>query len=306
MQKGIPATAGSKMLLNFVAPFDAEVVTLLKTADVQICGRISIGEFGAVGLFSDQWHELTVAVNSFANSDADAMLCNDYTGKISSAAAAHDMYYIHPAYGSVSRYGLIQSVVSIDQIGVLCRDVSVGFEILEIIKKQDRGDGSLCHARKTGQENRPPVMFPQPYYDIYPQIMQILCCGELANNISRYDGIKFGHRAKEYDGLNDLYTKSRTETFGETVKLASMIGAMVLSEDNYLRYYDKAMRLRRRIKESNDFTKCNVITATGEQKDNFSVLSRLCGLASLTTPISTYISNTGYEDLLEGLISNEV
>ncbi|MCL2627612.1 MAG: amidase family protein [Oscillospiraceae bacterium] len=295
MQKGIPGAAGSKMLENFIAVFDATVVTLLMSADIKITGRLSFGEFGAPGLFSDQCDALTAAVSSFANSSADAVLCNDYTGAICTEAGRQGLYYIHPAYGTVSRYGLIPAVTSIDQIGILCKDKKTGFEIFDIIKQEDsqpcvRGQTLSCvpmtHA------------CPQPYYDVYPQIMQILCCGELANNISRYDGIKFGYRAKDYSSLDELYTKSRTEAFGEDIKLAALIGAMVLSEDNYMPYYDKAMRLRRLIKNSLDFSDCDVITATAEQTSSFPALSRLCGLPSLTTPSATYIANSECEDLL--------
>ena len=276
------------MLNNFVAPFDATVVSLLKSAGVKITGRVNTGEFGVEGLFSDQPTALTAAVISFANSEADAVLCNDYTGAISTATGAEDLYYIHPSYGTVSRYGLIPCATSIDQIGILCKDLKTGFEILNIISKLDTNK----------QKNHVITEIQQPYYEIYPQVMQILCSAELANNISRYDGIKFGYRAKDYKGLDDLYTKSRTGAFGESVKLASIIGAMVLSKDYYLPYYDKAMRLRRLIKQSIDFGKYDIITATANQADRFSVLSRLCGLPSLTTPKGTYIANTGCEDML--------
>ena len=131
------------------------------------------------------------------------------------------------------------------------------------------------------------------YSSVYKQIMQILCCAELSNNISRYDGIKYGYRAKEYNGLNELYTKSRTEAFGSDTKLAAILGAMVLSQENYTRYYDKAMKLRRKIRDSLDFNSYDVIVA------KCPILSRLCGLPSITTPEHIYIANTGREDVLE-------
>jgi len=157
------------------------------------------------------------------------------------------------------------------------------------------------------------------YSKILPQVMQILCCAEIGNNISRYDGIKFGYRARGYNGLRELYTKSRTEAFGENVKLAAVLGAMVLSQENYMRYYDKAMRLRRLIRDSLEFDECDVITSEGlgtrdnaecrmqnaelaEQEDssyNLLMLSRLCGLPSFSTPKGVYVADVGREDLLE-------
>ena len=280
------------MLANFSAPFDATVAVLLQSAGVRVSGRHSMGEFGAEGLFSEQSGILTDSVSSFANSDVDAMLCNDYTGAISIEAGRQGLYYIHPTYGSVSRYGLIPSVVSMDQIGVLCRDIKTGFEILKIIKQDKQinhpPNSPACSLKET----------PQPYYDIYPQIMQILCSAELANNISRYDGIKFGFRAEGYSGLEELYKKSRTEAFGKNIKLAALTGAMVLSKDNYIKYYDKAMRLRRLIKESLIFDGNILLTANSDQTSRFPVLSRLCSLPSLTTPKGTYIANTGCEEML--------
>jgi len=290
MQRDIPCTAGSKMLANFIAPFDATVAVLLQAAGVRISGRVITSEFGVGGLFADQPGELTVSVNSFATGEADAMLCNDYTGAIAAAAGNRGLCYIHPTYGTVSRHGLIPSVTSIDQIGVLCRDVKTGFEIINIISGKN--------INPTRQKTPVITKTHQPYYDIYPQIMQILCCAELANNISRYDGIKFGYRAKDYNNLDELYTKSRTGAFGENIKLSALIGAMVLSKDNYNKYYDKAMRLRRMIKNSLDFSKAEVLTATENQESGFPVLSRLCGLPSLTTPKGTFIANTECEDLL--------
>ena len=283
------------MLENFVAPFDATVAVLLQSAGVKVSGRRSMGEFGAEGLFSEQSDILTDSVSSFANSGSDAMLCNDYTGAISNEAGRQGLYYIHPTYGSVSRYGLIPSVVSMDQIGVLCKDIKTGFEILKIIKQ----DKQVNHPSNSPACSLKKVL--QPYYDIYPQIMQILCSAELANNISRYDGIKFGYRAKDYTGLDELYKKNRSEAFGKNIKLAALTGAMVLSKDNYLLYYDKAMRLRRLIKESLVFDVDTILTADSNQMNLFPALSRLCGFPSVTTPNGTYIANSGCEEMLYGI-----
>jgi len=176
-----------------------------------------------------------------------------------------------------------------DQIGILCKSPETGFEVLKIIADEaNEGKNETVLPRSTTKQS-PRV---QPLSLPYLQVMQILCAAELGNNISRYDGIKFGYRAKEYNGLSELYTKSRTEAFGEDVKLAAIIGAMVLSQENYKRYYDKAMRLRRLIKESLRFDDYDVIAADS------AVLSRLCGFPSLATPDGVYIAYAGCEDNL--------
>ena len=300
MQKGLPATAGSRMLENFISPIDATVTSRLAAAGARITGRLDISEFGASGLFGD-YATITEAVKIVLNDKTDAALFNDYTGAVSRAAAAQGLFYIHPTYGTVSRYGLIPAVTSMDQIGIVCKDLKTGFDVLKIIKGYDpkdgvmeKGEGRREKALESPRQLKIAEIEPI-YSEIYTQVMQILCCAELGNNISRYDGIKFGHRAGEYNGLNELYTKSRSEAFGEDVKLAAIIGAMVLSQENYNMYYDKAMRLRRMIKESAEFDKYDVI------KTSCPVFSRLNGLPSLTTPGHVYIADAGREDILEAI-----
>lgn len=358
MQKGHPATAGSKMLENFVSPIDATIVTSLKSAGVNIVGRVETSEFGVSGLFRDALKGdigacdigardigacdavardigtcdavACVAVACVADGKIDFAFCNDYTGAISRAAALHGVCYIHPTYGTVSRYGLIPAVSSMDQIGVICKTPKDGFWVLQMISGYDSKDGVMqkgtrCNDDYTASydhmriKHLDPTSLELKYSDVYMQVMQILCCAELSNNISRYDGIKFGYRAKEYNGLRELYTKSRSEAFGEDVKLAAILGAMVLSHENYTRYYDKAMRIRRLIKDSLEFDKYDVIAEKQENGSSVSpknlspsspencspalltILSRLCGLPSLTTPEHVFIANTGHEAVLKAV-----
>jgi len=190
-----------------------------------------------------------------------------------------------------------------DQIGIVCKSPEVGFEVLEIISGYDARDGVMFQNVSNDKEAEEPSpcfevdvnSVDNDYSMYYTQIMRILCSAELGNNISRYDGIKFGYRAKEYNGLDELYSKSRTEAFGEDVKLAAITGAMVLSQENYERYYDKAMRIRRLIKDSLEFDKYDVIV------DKSPLLSRLCGLPSLSTPGHVYIANSRREDILKSV-----
>ena len=74
-------------------------------------------------------------------------------------------------------------------------------------------------------------------------------CAELCNNVSRYDGIKYGYRSPNYTTIGELYTNSRTEAFGELLKDAILYGSETLSDYNYMKMYDKAMRVRRVISE---------------------------------------------------------
>jgi len=344
MHKGRPVTAGSMILENYISPLDAEVVKRLEGAGICILGKTKMDEFGAAGLFASLpsmsnglCASQSGAVSAVADDIAGFALCNDYTGAVSSYAALRGLCYIHPTYGTVSRYGLIPAVQSMDQIGVVCRTPAEGFRVLSIIAGHDPKDGAMFPEADRNSEfgirnselrigapgnvmaqipdsqasavsefvkEFTAVEFELKYFETYAAVMQVLCCAELCNNISRYDGIKFGRRAEGYEGLRELYTKSRTEAFGADVKLAAIIGAMVLSQENYLRFYDKAMRIRRLIKESLDFNKYDaIIMPTGALA--LSALPRLCGLPALTMPFDgggvTLIANAGREDVLRVL-----
>ena len=161
MQKGRPVTAGSIMLENFISPLDATVVERLEAAGVCILGKTQMDEFGIAGLFTSEILQSTGsladapiphsefripnsgAVSAVAEGVADIALCNDYTGIIGQYAAAHGLYYIHPTYGTVSRYGLIPAVASMDQIGIVCKSPAEGFRVLSIIAGHDSRDGAM-------------------------------------------------------------------------------------------------------------------------------------------------------------------
>ena len=72
----------------------------------------------------------------------------------------------------------------------------------------------------------------------------IIACAEASSNLERFDGVKYGYRAKEYDGLHDMYKRTRTEGFGEEVKRRIMLGSFVLSSGYYDAYYLKALRTK--------------------------------------------------------------
>jgi len=328
MQKSCPATAGSEILENFIALFDATVVTRLEAAGVTITGKTKMDEFGAAGLVADT--TVSDAVAAVADGGADAALCNDYSGVVRRRAAQAGVCYIHPTYGTVSRYGLIQAVPSMDQIGIVCKTPAEVFWLLSLIAGHDPNDGAMFpdegYSYAPGRagikigvpENIPQtsavsefiknfeaIEFDLKYFDAYEHVMRILCFAELSNNISRYDGIKFGRRAEGFRDLNELYTKSRTEAFGLYAKLPAIMGACVLSQGNYARYYDKAMRVRRLIKESLDFCRYDaiVLPAPGDtSRLALTALPQLAGLPSVTVPFGgdgiTLVADVKCENIL--------
>jgi len=319
MQKGKPASAGSKILEGFIAPFDATVTTRLREKNIQIADNVAMDEFGIGTVSKDIREAPSAAVNAVCSGNADFALCNDIFGKHRRESAENGVCYIHPSYGTVSRYGLIPLACSMDQIGIVCKDISDGFELLSIIAGHDPKDGAMFpqeryrHSKidKTLRVGFPSNVFSQTtastrehisqfagkfeaqdinldYFEIYKQVFYILACAEISGNINRYDGIKYGYRADGYSSINDLYLKTRTHAFGLQTKLAAVIGSMVLSRDYYLPFYEKAMKIRGLIKQSLAFDNYDIIvlpTNIGDDPyENLSLfaLAPLVGLPSVT------------------------
>ena len=312
MRKGFPVTAGSKMLENFIAPFDAAVVTRLLEGGAALAGKTEMDEFGIADISEYTPGKISGAVRAIAEGKAACALCNDVFGTYRRESAENGLCYIHPTYGTVSRFGLIPLVSSMDQIGVMCKDAVEGFKLLARIAGNDPRDGAMFPEKSYGY-GKPekkltvavPGNFDSPalqdfaanfnkttinleHFGVYKQVMYILGCAEISNNISRYDGIKFGYRAEGYKGLEDLYTKTRTEAFGLQTKLAAIMGAMVLSHNQYAPYYEKAMKIRRLIKEAFKFDEYDIIalpvTLGDDPWENLSLhaLAPLAGLPSVS------------------------
>ena len=267
MQKGLPATAGSKILEGFVSPFDATVVSRLN----ENTQRVKLAEFG---------------LGDPGELPASAMLCNDVFGHVRCRAVEQGLCCIRPTYGTVSRFGLIPTASSMDQIGIVCKDPHEGFSLLSAIAGHDEKDGAMFAEKQYSYvkpDKKPEIadlsLQPLPYSGVYSQVLHILAYAEISANISRYDGIKFGFRAASYKNLDELYTKTRTEGFGLEAKLAAIMGCLILSQEYYSLYYEKAMKIRRLIKESLSFDKYDVIAMPCD-----SPLAVLAGLPSLAFP----------------------
>ena len=89
----------------------------------------------------------------------------------------------------------------------------------------------------------------------------VIACAEASSNLARFDGVKYGYRAREYEGLHNMYKKSRSEGFGPEVKRRIMLGSFVLSSGYYDAYYLKALRTKALIKKAFDeaFSRYDVI-----------------------------------------------
>ncbi|MBP6245525.1 MAG: Asp-tRNA(Asn)/Glu-tRNA(Gln) amidotransferase subunit GatA [Limnohabitans sp.] len=119
-------------------------------------------------------------------------------------------------------------------------------------------DGALHEYEKLGAK-LVPISLPRTELSI--PVYYIIAPAEASSNLSRFDGVKFGHRAKDYVDLVDMYKKTRAEGFGSEVKRRIMTGAYVLSHGYYDAYYLQAQKIRRMIADDfqNAFKQCDVI-----------------------------------------------
>ncbi len=359
--KGERNTCASKILENFVSPYDATVIERLKGAGALFTGKTNMDEF-AMGSSTEYsaffptrnpWDLERVPGGSSGGSaaavavgSAPVALGSDTGGSIRQPASFCGVIGIKPTYGRVSRYGLVAFASSLDQIGVFARrteDVALLLKVIsghddrdstsrrvpvpdyeEELKRDIKGlriglpreffefnvqrevrelfesflrelEGMGCEVREV---SLPHVKYAIPaYYIIAPS--------EASSNLARYDGVKYGYRAKEYKNLLELYSKTRDEGFGPEVKRRIMLGTFALSAGYYDAYYLKAQKVRRLIYEDfkRAFEDVDLIASPttptlpfrlGERLDNpiemylsdvLTVPVNLAGLPGLSVPI---------------------
>ncbi len=315
--EGVLTSCGSKMLSNFVAPYDATVVSNFKKAGMVSLGKTNMDEFAMgssnensfYGAVKNPWNLNAVPGGSSGGSAAavaarlvPAATGTDTGGSIRQPAALCGITGLKPTYGRVSRWGMIAYASSLDQGGPMARtaedcallmnemagfdpkdstslkkavpdytaDLSKPLNGLRIgLPKEYFGEGlsaemgdTIMTAVKefeklgaTVQEiSLPNTMLAIPaYYVIAP--------AEASSNLSRYDGVRFGHRCDDPVNLEDLYKRSRGEGFGKEVQRRILVGTYALSEGYYDAYYRKAQRIRRLIQQDflNAFNEVDLI-----------------------------------------------
>ena len=281
-----PTNAGSKMLDGFTSLFDATVVEKLRAAGYEICGKAPVGEF-AIDLVGESCFEGTdkaiAAAKSLENDTVTAHIAFDVNGAPRRIAAQQGLVFAKPTYGTVSRFGTVPVACSGECVGVMAKNAADCREVLSDIVGKDERDGTMhadevCKAAVAAAAPVKKVAVLKMPTDTADKIeaakakmaangieiceidagviatanaaWNMLMCAELCNNVSRYDGVKYGYRTKNYKTLDELYTNSRTEAFGLLLKTAILYGSDVLSTKNYMAKYDKAMRVRRVIVEA--------------------------------------------------------
>ena len=243
-----------------------------------------LGETSYQGALSENGVLKNATAEIVASGDAVAALCLDVNGTPRRAAAQYGLVSVKPTYGRVSRYGTVPVACSGETVSVLAKTASDCRDLLDAIAGHDDKDGTslpeeLC--AKVGEA--PPIRrvallknfktdadvsakidasvkelkengieiveIDNELFAAARAAWNVLMCAELCNNVSRYDGVKYGYRAENFSGIDELYTNSRTEAFGELLKTAILFGSETLSTENYKPVYDKCLRTRRVICE---------------------------------------------------------
>ncbi len=303
--KGIPTTAASKMLANFIPSYNATVVENLAQAGAVMMGKLSLDEFAMgssnersyFGPVKNPWHHEHVPGGSSGGSAAAvaARLIpyatgTDTGGSIRQPAAYCGITGIKPTYGTISRYGIIAFASSLDQAGPMAQTAEDLALILNHMASFDPKDSTSSRDTHTvfDQELNHPLTglkigLPVSYFNgLNPEVATAICAtakqyealgatlveitldytdigvptyyiiasAEASSNLSRYDGVRYGYRAKDVTDIQDLYKRSRSEGFGEEVKRRIMVGTHVLSAGYYDAYYEQARRARRAILQS--------------------------------------------------------
>ena len=315
--KGIRTTCSSKMLENYVPPFDATVMNKINNAGMTVLGKMNMDEFAMGSSTETSYMHLTRnpyntecvpggssggSAAAVAAGEAILTLGSDTGGSIRQPAALCGVVGMKPTYGSVSRYGLVAFASSLDQIGPLGKSVKDVAMLQSLICGHDRYDATSKNIEYPDyaaalKENAKglKIGIPKEYFgegidsQVKESVMKavkefelqgavikeislpsteyaintyyIIASAEASSNLARFDGVKYGYRTSEYDGLVDMYEKTRSEGFGDEVKRRIMLGTFVLSSGYFDAYYKKAKRVQNQISQefSNAFKECDII-----------------------------------------------
>ena len=315
--KGLKTTCASKMLENFISPYNATVVENLQAENLINLGKLNMDEF-AMGSSTEHsafkktrnpWNLNKVPGGSSGGSAAAVAanivpwaLGTDTGGSIRQPASFCGVVGMKPTYGLVSRYGVVAFASSLDQVGPITKDVTDTAILLNVIAGHDEKDSTSVNKPKKDYTKALKndvkgikIAVPKEFFaqgvdedvkknlenaiEIYKSLgakveeisldvnkyslatYYIIACAEASSNLGRFDGIRFGYRAKNANSLKEIYKNSRTEGFGKEVKRRIILGTYVLSSGYYDAYYKKAEKVRTLILEEFEkvFKKYDVI-----------------------------------------------
>lgn len=357
---GVRTSCASKMLDNFIPPYDATLVSQMQGHGVVMLGKTNMDEFAMgssnetsyYGPVKNPWSIDCVPGGSSGGSAAavaahlaPAATATDTGGSIRQPASLCGLTGLKPTYGRISRWGMIAFASSLDQAGTLTRNAEdsailmnsmAGFDskdstcvdepvpdytstlndsiaglrigvpkeyFTEGLHPQtaERVEAAIAQYEKMGAIITPISL---PHTSLSVPAYYVIAPAECSANLSRFDGVRYGHRCDNPKDLNDLYKRSRAEGFGEEVKRRILVGAYALSAGYYDAYYSKAQKVRRLIKQDfvDAFKSVDVImgpTATSPAfqfgaksndpvamylEDIYTIATNLAGLPGLSIP----------------------
>lgn len=303
--KGLKTTCSSKMLNNYVPPFNATVIDKLNDAGAVITGKLNMDEFAMGSSTETSYFKPTCnphaldripggssggSAAAVAACEAVVSLGSDTGGSIRQPASYCGVVGLKPTYGAVSRFGLVAFASSLDQIGPIGKCVKDVAMVQSVINGHDRMDATSAYkdytdlsANLRADVKDLKIGIPNEYFgegidnevkasvlnavkelekqgavvkeislpstDYALSAYYIISSAEASSNLARFDGVRYGYRAENYDSLIDMYEKTRSEGFGDEVKRRIMLGTFVLSSGFYDAYYGKAKLLQKRISE---------------------------------------------------------
>ena len=363
--KGVRTTAGSKILGNFIPPYESTVSQNLWDAGAVLLGKTNMDEFAmgssnetsAFGPAINPWRARNSNQNLVpgGSSGGSAAAVSGYLalgatgtdtgGSIRQPAAVAGIVGMKPTYGRCSRWGIVAFASSLDQAGPMARNVRDAAILMKHMASVDPKDSTSVDVPVPDYEatlengvkglrvgipkeyridGAPPeidalwakgaqwlksqgaeivdVSLPHTKYAL--PAYYIVAPAEASSNLARYDGVRFGHRAKDAGDIADLYEKSRAEGFGLEVKRRILIGTYVLSAGYYDAYYTRAQKVRALILRDfvEAYKKCDVLLtpatpgpafAIGSKSDDpvamylndvFTVTVNLAGLPGISVP----------------------
>ena len=255
---GVRTTCASKMLEDFVPPYDATVIKKLQAEDAILIGKTNLDEF-AMGSSTENSAmkvtknpiDITRVPGGSSGGSAAAVgsemvplaLGSDTGGSIRQPASFCGIVGMKPTYGLVSRFGLVAFGSSLDQIGIpkeFIEEKGLDSEIKDIVLKDLEALKELgCEVEEFSLPSTKDGL--APYY--------IISSAEASSNLARFNSVSYGYRAKDYTSVDDMIEKSRSEGFGKEVKRRIMLGTYALSSGYYDAYYNKAQKFRTKLKD---------------------------------------------------------
>ncbi len=301
----VRTTCGSKILDNYVSPYDATAIAKLREQGAVIIGKLNMDEFAmgssnensAAGPVKNPWDLQRVPGGSSGGSAAAiaagqalATLGTDTGGSIRQPASHCGVVGLKPTYGRVSRYGVVAYASSLDQVGPLARSVEDCAALLGAVAGYDPMDSTSVDTPvpdylatlKDGVKGKriglPKEYFIEgldadvkkaidaaietyqglgaeivkvslPHTDYAVACYYLIATAEASSNLARYDGVRYGVRKDEGEGLIGMYQQTRAAGFGDEVKRRIMLGTYALSSGYYDAYYLKAQKVRTLIRQ---------------------------------------------------------